>query len=889
MNKKIYDLISKTISLPFQEFLFEETVEFRKLFLDKKKDLEKLKAVYKTHSKIKLKYVQSIKKDKINSYDQVYMIFDQYYSINKILNFSNESDFLNDYLKKIAKTFIAHRNGKFVLKYWKTNSELLSGLEYLEKVELWNSFSRFMVSDLLVASYLLDNNMDELYNMENYNWQIFIGDYQLDKILTKGVSENHIHINAGYNFGVLWNQLLNPNNNSVRKNLCKVLGKYNVGEIKNRIYKRIEAAILIRYFLEYLLKNNRTVISCLESEIDEKRSLVNDVYINVELNLVNMIEKFINGKDFEIHHFENVLEYFTNFLVKSKNIKTELYSEKNFILLALKKTRMKDKDSDFNKLFWQYIRVKNQLYNEITQNNDEQGLDYFVDKYYEKVIDIFEDEVEKMYHNILVQIKNNSLKKIELRVAPKKDYKKLIEKIRIFFKAYLKILDDKNIRDSEIPVIGLVFHLIKAREDLPFEKCFFKESENEELIFKGEHLFYGKIIKEYEVMAKHIRTIRLRCENISHYIVGVDTASIESFAEPWVFAPIYQTLRDSYESSIVYGTGMKSIKTLGFTYHVGEDYRHIMSGLRHIYEVIEFLGYHAGDRIGHGISLAIDVENWIVQNPVVFMPRIEYLENLVWIWGISDSYYKEIDLENDISLERKILECAKEIYGDTSGITPHMLWQAYREKFKTFEVNEDEVKKFCIKNSKNNLEYCVFSSLEKKYDEVIWDYKKIIYSNHCRICLERMYEIVQVKVYKEEKKSLENLQRKIRKLINKRGIVVETNPTSNLSISGMNRLYETPIKVMNNSGLSSIKENDKSLIISINSDDPSIFNSTVSNEFGYIYHALQYQGYSKEYILEWIDKIRNWGLESSFVDDRILNREERKLEIKKILENLSFS
>ena len=54
-------------------------------------------------------------------------------------------------------------------------------------------------------------------------------------------------------------------------------------------------------------------------------------------------------------------------------------------------------------------------------------------------------------------------------------------------------------------------------------------------------------------------------------------------------------------------------------------------------------------------------------------------------------------------------------------------------------------------------------------------------------------------------------------------------------------------------------------MVTVNSDDPTIFNTTSENELAYIYYALSSKGYGKESILNWIDKVRQYGLDSSFV------------------------
>lgn len=54
-------------------------------------------------------------------------------------------------------------------------------------------------------------------------------------------------------------------------------------------------------------------------------------------------------------------------------------------------------------------------------------------------------------------------------------------------------------------------------------------------------------------------------------------------------------------------------------------------------------------------------------------------------------------------------------------------------------------------------------------------------------------------------------------------------------------------------------------MVTINSDDPLIFSTNCENELGYMYHALLSKGYSRERVIEWIDKIRQYGVDSSFV------------------------
>ena len=69
----------------------------------------------------------------------------------------------------------------------------------------------------------------------------------------------------------------------------------------------------------------------------------------------------------------------------------------------------------------------------------------------------------------------------------------------------------------------------------------------------------------------------------------------------------------------------------------------------------------------------------------------------------------------------------------------------------------------------------------------------------------------------------------------------------------------------NSKGLTREKSANHEVLVTVNSDDPVIFNTNSENELSYVYHALTYQGYKKESVLEWIDKVRGMGMDSSFV------------------------
>ena len=103
----------------------------------------------------------------------------------------------------------------------------------------------------------------------------------------------------------------------------------------------------------------------------------------------------------------------------------------------------------------------------------------------------------------------------------------------------------------------------------------------------------------------------------------------------------------------------------------------------------------------------------------------------------------------------------------------------------------------------------------------------------------------------------------VRQKVQTMGIYVETNPTSNLMIGDFSGLRRYPITRLNSPAAKS--PDPAAILLSINSDDPLIFNTNVENELALVYHALNYQGLSREDVLRWIDKVRQYGMDSSFI------------------------
>ncbi len=906
------DLTVKLCTLPFTEFkfYFEDYLE---CIADTDKEKDRKPHFKKIHTIVH-------KSQRIYNLDQVNLLISKFYPHKKLDEYYKKTNSISGYyleiISRLSKAFITHRNGSVALKYWESEAEeeLFGPYKGINKVALWNSFNRMFTTDLLAVSYLLDNEMEDERFLKGYYSQLMLADIQLENTLKKGVAENHLHAGAGINFYIKWQDLMNLTDKNEDDYKRELFNDHIIDKHKD-LHKYVMVMALVRMVMADYLQNNSDnqdfykdyvkKLKCVEKNQDDEYEepsptgkyvydLIDFIYHGKEVELGNILNRFQDIKRelgiMEEEGDEPLRKDIISHIFKPyKAIDT--VAENILLFKALRYMKANGQDIFFSKVFWQYIRVKNEVFQCDVQGNLIRGLDNFQNYYYRSTEVDYSSDVDFWKMIIKNQMQNKNLKKLELRTSPgmdksKNKTKKYIKKIlRAFFQVYKELLEEERerfdnvyIKHSTTPTIGIVFHFIKALDEQGSDKCWqnYNNTNNNELYFR-------ELQNQYKQQAAAINELRETIPYLSEYIVGIDAASLENNTEPWVFAPIYEEIRNSNTNKLINLNTDMPIKHLGFTFHSGEDYRHLLTGLRRIDEVIEHFKFHAGDRIGHGIALGADVERWIDNNRVIILPRLEHLENLLWLWGLY-KYGKSFDGFDVEYLERSIMEQAKKIYIAMEGITVYNLWEAYRNKFKVFEIVDKyksidvNVDKSCIREI-----FCINANSQ---DKIIWNEEKLTHAQHCKCYLERMLEPIQLEIKREDKALLEFIQQIVTTKISREGIVVETNPTSNTAIGEIDNIYEHYVYRLNSRGLNGDANVEGGVIVTINSDDPSVFNTNVSNELSYIFYSLLEKGYAREDALAWIDRVRDYGMKSSFVDDRELRLSERIEEISRILEAL---
>lgn len=603
-------------------------------------------------------------------------------------------------------------------------------------------------------------------------------------------------------------------------------------------------------------------------------------------------------------------------------------AERCFLAWSLSYILKKPEDQMFTALFLFYLRKKQKAYRMRVQDSKSKGLQYF-QQYYSSSSDGGSTEWTENIRNLLFTAMDDPrVVKTEFRFTPPTSIKQVMSEavseveellkeyllafIRehllaiVLKKSYMFLTSNpeeedivKNFNEKWLNAIsnilsgekgellrllqyyeietdtisphrmGIIYHLIKKGEKNENDSCFSctKATERD----KYKQFTFGKARFEYEVAVTAISNLRNSSPEISRLIVGIDAAAPEIPTDPWVFAPAFQSARRQTSYWGIHEKDGNRKPLLGITYHVGEDFRHPISGLRHIHEAFCGLDMHPGDRIGHGFALGMDINRWFGLNGMVIMPRIERMENNLWLWHLITTESKlSCVAQYSNLLEKQILEDARRIYRDLHGITVDNLYYSYSQKTKPVS----DLLEIVEQNRSDFLPDCrtCFQELEAAEFFPCWNTEKgkkgewreniLLLSYHCELFKQRMNESIMVFTDSVQREIAEAVQEYMLEKMATNGIIVETNPSSNAVISEMDGVLTHPIWRLR-------QDKEHRVMATINTDDPSVFNATVANEHAQVYYALLYRGLSPEEALKEVDTMRDTALRTSFISSPV--------------------
>lgn len=401
---------------------------------------------------------------------------------------------------------------------------------------------------------------------------------------------------------------------------------------------------------------------------------------------------------------------------------------------------------------------------------------------------------------------------------------------------------------------------------------------------------------------------------------GLDVAGDENALKIEGFAPMLRWLRSGL---LTKQEGERESTGFHLSIHAGEDYAHPTSGMRHIDETVRFCEMRDGDRLGHALALGIEPTLWAERQGEMLLTLDEHLDNLVWLWHYATVLSGKLQLAQRVIplLERRISRfyrrcswcCVQSFNADVDswshsemkhftpleGITPDILYRAWLLRrncyYRWQQLHGDTTltsKEKCalpdwariadadniagqlylqrhssLLDSKEPPLVIIHTADEWQTQEYIGQTDRTILRPHHKNQRADILEDVETPA---ELEFMHALQDYLLDQYDSIGLIIETNPTSNVYIARLKKHHEHPIFRWNPPDervlMPGAEANRHGLRrgpirVLINTDDPGIMPTTLRTEFLLLREAAIELGISRTLAECWLETLRQYGME----------------------------
>ena len=634
-----------------------------------------------------------------------------------------------------------------------------------------------------------------------------------DYLLREGLHESHMHLNGTTLAEMCWQRtLLDPALESA--DFAEVYTKR--AEVKELCHTIDPALTPLRYRQRlHLARKLRSVL------------------LSYALGQNKPPEPDMLGDDDTSMPYGQIADYFN-----TANLPHSHQIETWWLCLALVRIQ-RDESAMADRYLQLYLLLQNQHYQLTVQREDMFGFDQFQ----KNTLTELRGPAEKDYTARFWQMhgaKNRPslIAMFEGRFAPKPSYKRNLEIVSAILRGYWAYLqgDQQPQPSTSTPHDGEQNNLLALLDNLDNFVGAVKPRKMELALV----VHFAKKAWKFEKKSMSFRHAALRNElkqqlsalcqllaiapGLNRWICGMDAAANELHASPEVFAPIFR---------IAHRVGI-----MHKTYHVGEDFIHMIDGIRHIADALKLLELQPGNRIGHGTALGLLPRQWHQSMPhEISLKRGEWLIDMVCVW-----HYLRQRTDSQAATWRAASEAVKlagEIFQQSCTVEQLDAMLALRGLWPEF----------------------VFDALDSEN----WDWRSHSLDDHWREeaklvaqaknsapgnlkmlaqwwqspeVLARSEEYISVLAGFLKEAELLAFQQAVQHQLVEKGVIIETLPTSNVRISHYQHIRQHhSLRWM---GIPGHKvEGDAALLVSLGSDDPGIFATDMRSEFYHLYAVLR--------------------------------------------------
>lgn len=745
----------------------------------------------------------------------------------------------------------------------------------LDTLLQWRDLSLDLGQDLLTCAALAQQDLENSTMHSDFCWPITVGtnDPELKNILSRGLAENHFHLyGSTQGFPLTWGFLMNHPEKASRYFLQSSFednlnpgSSWGTRDNAMPWKKRIYYAAWLRALLFTCLQpgsgmsEDRNKRDKKENNIEagnKKEKSLLDFHFAIDQAAVvrRMVEKvrFLYGVPLQQRAGHKCcLDYAIPPQVDQTCPTRFLSGERQFLYDCFRRCYSGQFSQLQKDMFYLYLLLKQSFRGEIIQTNRRYGFRNFASYTHRKDL-VWGSRREYWFESVRLAI-NASLEQhitsLELRIVPGKTRQVLLQRVaqpdqisQYQLGNDLEGSAERRKRAIEQNETFFVLHYAKA----PLPRM--KAPPKTELMTLRHGKYRYMVERQAKVIASSLEHNSYLCARIR----GIDAASHEIGCRPEIFASAFRFLRYFPIRSNILLRQERYWPTLAASYHVGEDFLDLSDGLRAIDEAVCFLNMERGDRLGHALALGIEPEEYYhLKGGRVVLPAQDLLDNLVWLQFRSLEWGVQIPSELRSRLRYQAEALLREIYGQ---VCPYATLQEYFQSW-TLRGDSPELYYYLDDNDTFLRKLQIRRYSPSRFDTFginnrIWsgrDLESYRANSNVR-CLVHYYQYCDAVRWKGQKSRSYQVEEDYIQLVRSvqdcmmqrlmaHGIFIECNPSSNYLIGTFRRYDKHPIFRFNayNLNISGDKRSGGDMQVSINTDDQSVFDTSLEYEYALLY------------------------------------------------------
>jgi hypothetical protein len=535
--------------------------------------------------------------------------------------------------------------------------------------------------------------------------------------------------------------------------------------------------------------------------------------------------------------------------------------------------------ASFERVFWQVLRVRCLLYRIVVQRPMTAGLQWFI-RFFARLQPLRKPlkraRAELAYRNAGGE-KNQWIAALEVRASLEETSFMLAEELRQLTASWSKVLDRvPRTTGGFEPEFGVILHLQKER-DPKQQWARGKPSARGIGVHAEPHPFgavrlggrYSTYFASQSMKALAAGDLFEAVPEALWVLRGLDVTADELSVPTWVLVPLYRNLeqRSARAAAQCHPPELEP-PPLRLTAHVGEDFRHLMEGLRRIFECLQYLLREPGGRLGHATALGVEPRLWAEETGSVMMPAEERLWDLVFEWRLYSHFRVPDELRAKgtpgriASVESQIRQLSLEIFqepedGRSLG-TPSILAMAHDELHRLWVPPSGREQRLGLDAFNGRVAELSFKAegppraaldILRRYltDEEVYRRGQVLHD---------------VPLDEAEINALCSVQDALRRCIGARSVVVEINPSSNLLIGNLLDLRNHP--TLRLYPPEPEEGSPPPVPIALGSDDPVTFSTNCLREYSLLFSAALSAGYSERSVVKWLEDIQRTSMDARF-------------------------